>query len=622
MATTPTYRNALTMGTMLLEYRLESVLGVGGFGMTYLCTDTNLDKRVAIKEYFPSDLALREPNGGVVAINTQADDGYKWGLDRFIQEARTLAKFSHPHIVRVNRYFEANATGYMVMDYENGESFNQILKDQPAPSEARLKDIIFPLLDGLHAVHETGFLHRDIKPANIFIRTNQSPVLLDFGAARQAVSGATKSLTAVLTPGYAPLEQYSGQGNQGPWTDIYAMAGVLYRAYTSENPPDAVSRLKNDSVPAKLAQLKGRVSEPALHAMQWALSLDEKQRPATVEIWKRALEGKTPSPASSRVVTASIVDQNTPTRVAGSGTDPTGTSLPASTSAASPATQVRRASTRQTYEEEEPPSPWRWVGIGAVVLAVMFGGRAWFTSQRDAKLAKEDAARVEAAKLAALQQPVDTRSVEERAAQILEGSSADRDAAAKRAADRDEMLRKLDEDRNKGSPGTAAAVAPATAPVATGSAPAAAEVRKPLPVAAAPQPVREEAPPPSANPFEQKVMQDFRQMDANADGFLTIDEVRGRGPIERDFARLDANGDGRLSMQEFMGVLAFKPGPDATAGSASGPAFSGGSGGASGPVSSAPFGASPGASSGPSSNPVPGSPSGPLSGPRPPMGKK
>ena len=270
------------MGAMLLEYRLESVLGVGGFGMTYLCTDTNLDKRVAIKEYFPSDLALREPNGGVVAINTQSDQGYQWGLDRFIQEARTLAKFSHPHIVRVLRYFEANATGYMVMDYEDGESLNQLFKTEPLPNEARLKELIFPLLEGLQAVHETGFLHRDIKPANIFIRTNRSPVLLDFGAARQAVSGSTKSLTAVLTPGYAPLEQYSGQGNQGPWSDIYAMAGVLYRAYTSENPPDAVSRLKNDSVPAKLAQLKGRVSAPALHAVQWALALDEKQRPASV----------------------------------------------------------------------------------------------------------------------------------------------------------------------------------------------------------------------------------------------------------------------------------------------------------------------------------------------------
>ena len=459
------YRNALKMGTMLLEYRLESVLGVGGFGMTYLATDTNLDKRVAIKEYFPSDLAVREADGGVAAQNTTADDGYKWGLDRFIQEARVLAKFSHPHIVRVNRYFEANATGYMVMDYENGQSLNQILKNEPPPNEARIKELIFPLLDGLQAVHETGFLHRDIKPANIYIRTNKSPVLLDFGAARQAVSGATKSLTAVLTPGYAPLEQYSGQGNQGPWSDIYAMAGVLYRAYTNENPPDAVSRLKNDTVPARLAQLKGRVSEPALHAMQWALSLDEKQRPATVEIWKRALEGKTASPASVRVTaaTATVADQNAATRVAtGMATGAAGATVAPAAPAAAAAPQPRRTPVASPYDvEEAPSSPWRWVVIGAVVLAALFGGRAWYTSQRDAKLAKEEAARAEAAKLAAAQQPVDTRSVEERAAQIMAGNTADADKAA---ADRADALRKLEEERGKGAaPATPAPGAPAAA---------------------------------------------------------------------------------------------------------------------------------------------------------------
>ena len=333
--------------------------------------------------------------------------------------------------MRVNRYFEANATGYMVMDYENGESFNQILKDQPLPSEARLKEIIFPLLDGLQAVHETGFLHRDIKPANIFIRTNQSPVLLDFGAARQAVNGSTKSLTAVLTPGYAPLEQYSGQGNQGPWSDIYAMAGVLYRAYTNENPPDAVSRLKGDTVPARLAQLRGRVSEPALNAMQWALSLDEKQRPATVEVWKHALEGKTPSPASVRVASSAT-----------GAAAPTITSTAAATALAA-ATQVRRTPVRSPYDvDPEPSSPWRWVVIGAVVLAALFGGRAWYTGQRDAKLAKEATARTEAAKLAAAQQALDTRSVEERAAQMMAGNAGDRD---KIVAERAEALRKLEE---------------------------------------------------------------------------------------------------------------------------------------------------------------------------------
>ena len=534
--TTPhtTYRNALKLGTMLQEYRLESVLGVGGFGMTYLCTDTHLDKRVAIKEFFPADLALREPDGGVVAINTQADESYKWGLDRFIQEARTLAKFSHPHIVRVNRYFEANATGYMVMDYEDGESFNQILKDQPLPSEARLKEIIFPLLDGLQAVHETGFLHRDIKPANIFIRTNQSPVLLDFGVARQAVNGSTKSLTAVLTPGYAPLEQYSGQGNQGPWSDIYAMAGVLYRAYTNENPPDAVSRLKGDTVPARLAQLRGRVSEPALNAMQWALSLDEKQRPATVEIWKRALEGKAPSPASVRVASSAT-----------GAAAPTITSTAAATALAA-ATQVRRTPVRSPYDvDPEPSSPWRWVVIGAVVLAALFGGRAWYTGQRDAKLAKEATARTEAAKLAAAQQALDTRSVEERAAQMMAGNAGDRD---KIAAERAEALRKLEEERNKGA--TAVPAAPATA--------------RPAPPAHAHMPRGE--PPTGGDPFEQKLLRDFRHMDANGDGHLSADEVRGRGPIERDFVRLDADRDGRLSIQEFLSLRTLGPPPDGPGG--------------------------------------------------------
>lgn len=612
------YRNALKMGTMLQEYRLESVLGVGGFGMTYLATDTNLDKRVAIKEYFPSDLAVREADGGVAAMNTTADDGYKWGLDRFIQEARVLAKFSHPHIVRVNRYFEANATGYMVMDYENGESLNQILKNEPAPTEARIKELIFPLLDGLQAVHETGFLHRDIKPANIYIRTNKSPVLLDFGAARQAVSGATKSLTAVLTPGYAPLEQYSGQGNQGPWSDIYAMAGVLYRAYTNENPPDAVSRLKNDTVPAKLAQLKGRVSEPALNAMQWALSLDEKQRPATVEIWKRALEGKAASPASVRVTAASVAEQNAATRVAtGMATGAPSAAAAPATPAAAPAAQARRTPVRSPYDiEEESSSPWRWVIIGMVALAVIFGGRAWYTSQRDAKLAKEEAARAEAAKLAAAQQQVDTRSVAERAAQIMAGNSADADRIA---ADRAEALRKLEEERGKGAAPTTSASAPAPA-----APPVVADTRKPPPeTVPAPKPVREPPPPPvSSDPIEQKLLQDFRVMDANGDGYLSVDEVRGRPFIERNFIRLDADRDGRLSLSEFLGIRPFgPPPPEETAGGSGGPLGGGPPGSFGGPQGSGPAtggvgGPGPGSSGGPPGGPQPGGGKGPPPGKR------
>ena len=283
------FRNALQMRSMLQEYRIEQVLGAGGFGITYLARDTNLDKDVAIKEYLPGELAMRAPDGNVVAQGTSHEAGYKWGLDRFLLEARTLAKFSHPHIVRVLRYFEAHATAYMVMDYEKGDPLKTALQLDPQPPEEKLKAMLAPLLEGLSAVHAMGFLHRDIKPDNIFIRANGTPVLIDFGAARQALGGETRSLTSILTPGYAPLEQYSGEGKQGPWTDLYAMGGVLFRAVTDKNPPDAVSRIRGDSLGAGLAAARGKYSEPFLRAIEWALNVDEKKRPQSVELWKPAV---------------------------------------------------------------------------------------------------------------------------------------------------------------------------------------------------------------------------------------------------------------------------------------------------------------------------------------------
>jgi hypothetical protein len=225
----------------------------------------------------------------VVAQGTTHEAAYQWGLDRFLMEARTLGKFSHPNIVRVLRYFEANATAYVVMDYERGDPLKTVLQLNPQPPEATLKGWLAPLLEGLAAVHATGFLHRDIKPDNIFIRADGKPVLIDFGAARQALGGETKSLTSILTPGYAPLEQYSGEGKQGPWTDLYAMGGVLYRAVTDRNPPDAVTRIRNDSLASGLAAARGKYSDGFLRAIEWVLALDEKKRPQGVEQWKAAV---------------------------------------------------------------------------------------------------------------------------------------------------------------------------------------------------------------------------------------------------------------------------------------------------------------------------------------------
>jgi serine/threonine protein kinase len=240
----------------------------------------------------------------VRALTTGVEGDYRWGLDRFLLEARTLAKFSHPGIVRVLRYFEAHATAYMVMDYERGESLKAVLAKRATLAEPELKSILATLLDGLAAVHAAGFLHRDIKTDNILIRPGGQPVLIDFGAARNALSGSTRTLTAILTPGFAPPEQYSGDGRQGPRTDLYAMGCVLYGALTGQKPPDAVTRMRADTVDDGLAAARSRYSEPFLRAVRWSLALDESARPQSVEEWRKALAGETappPAPAETTV---------------------------------------------------------------------------------------------------------------------------------------------------------------------------------------------------------------------------------------------------------------------------------------------------------------------------------
>jgi len=268
-----THQNALPLNSMLMEYRLQSVLGAGGFGITYLAHDTNLQKDVAIKEYLPSAVAVRGSGGTVLPTTTGMEKDYRWGLDRFIQEARTLAKFSHPHIVRVNRFFEANGTGYMVMDYEAGEPLKAWLQRNPFPPEPALRAMLAPLLDGLEKVHAAGFLHRDIKPDNIFIRKDGGPVLIDFGSARQAVGGATQTLTTIVSPGYAPFEQYTTSAEQGPWSDIYSLSGVLYFAITGQSPPDAITRMKSDALNQGLGAARmrysGASSMPLAGASRW-----------------------------------------------------------------------------------------------------------------------------------------------------------------------------------------------------------------------------------------------------------------------------------------------------------------------------------------------------------------
>ena len=284
---------ALPQGTRIRDFEFHRVLGHGGFGITYLGWNVTLDIPVAIKEYLPTDLATRKSDQSVVPQSSQMASDFQWGLERFLDEARTLARLQHPNIVRVHQYFEAHGTAYIAMDYVEGEALSAYLTRKGTLSEDELKAVLYPLLSALEVVHGADFLHRDIKPGNIVLRAEDgSPVLLDFGAARQAIGAKSRSVTSIVTPGYAPIEQYSSRGRQGPWTDIYALGGVCYRALTGQVPEDATDRVRNDPLIPVTQRCAGQASRGFLLAIDVALSVDEGDRPQSVGAWRAALEAE------------------------------------------------------------------------------------------------------------------------------------------------------------------------------------------------------------------------------------------------------------------------------------------------------------------------------------------
>lgn len=280
---------ALAPGFALFEYRIDAVLGQGGFGITYLATDIHLNVKVAIKEYLPAEYAQRSSDKSVSPRWPEDASFYQNGLDSFLVEARTLATFRHPNIVRVARFFEAHRTAYMVLEYERGKSLKQWWDKHRDMSEAELLSLVRPLLDGLAVVHGAGFLHRDIKPDNIYVRKEDgSLVLLDFGAARQTASTGG-AMADVVTPGYAPCEQYV-QGEQGPWTDLYAFGATLYWMVTGAKPPAATARADGSETMRPAVQAaQGRYSDAFLQALDWALALEAAQRPQTVRAFANKL---------------------------------------------------------------------------------------------------------------------------------------------------------------------------------------------------------------------------------------------------------------------------------------------------------------------------------------------
>jgi serine/threonine protein kinase len=358
---------ALPTGYRVGRYTLSAVLGEGGFGITYRARDEALRRDVAVKEYLPADVAVRDNDTTIRPRSASDTQLYHWGLQRFVDEARTLAAMSAPNIVAVHDFMETNGTGYMVMELIEGRSLAFILdRDGPMAAE-RLLPITRQLLSGLEAVHARGYLHRDIKPGNILIRPNGQPVLVDFGAARISRRSGTHAMTSVYTPGYAPAEQYAADGEQGPWTDIYALAATIYEAITGWPPPDATTRLLNDRMVPASQSGAGKYPDSFLAGIDAGLGLRKDDRPPSVPVW-RALLFDEPMPVDSG---PSATRADFPTVIAGQRSSKSGAvatprpSQPGATpsmrppSEASPSRRqpsVREPSVRQPSLRERSPS--------------------------------------------------------------------------------------------------------------------------------------------------------------------------------------------------------------------------------------------------------------------------
>ncbi|MCC6990699.1 MAG: protein kinase, partial [Acidobacteria bacterium] len=286
-------QHSLPVGTQLGEFELTKVLGEGGFGIVYLALDRSLGRRVAVKEYMPSSLAMRVAGGRVQVKSARHQETFEAGMASFINEARLLASFDHPSLVKVYRFWQANGTAYMVMPFYEGETLKDRLQAQPEPpDEDTLRRLLAPLTEALLVIHAEQCYHRDIAPDNVMLLAGSGrPLLLDFGAARRVIGDMTRALTVILKPGYAPVEQYAEIPGmkQGPWTDVYALAAVVYYAITGHTPPPSVARLVNDTYQPLAERAAGRYSAEFLSAIDRALSVRPDTRTQTIQQFRDEL---------------------------------------------------------------------------------------------------------------------------------------------------------------------------------------------------------------------------------------------------------------------------------------------------------------------------------------------
>jgi len=367
--------NALPIGTYLSEFELTSVLGEGGFGIVYLARDHSLDRRVALKEYMPAALAARSGQTQVQVKSARHQDTFDAGLKSFVNEAKLLAQFDHPSLVKVYRFWEANGTAYMVMPFYEGITLKDKLRALGAPpDEDWLMGLLAPLTEALAVVHAESCYHRDIAPDNvILLNSTGKPLLLDFGAARRVIGDMTQALTVILKPGYAPIEQYAEAPGmkQGPWTDVYALAASVHFAILGKTPPTSVGRLMSDSFVPLAEVAAGRYSPRFLEAIDRALRVRPEERTQTVADLRAdlGLTAGASAPQQTVMHARDAAANAAPSSFLPSNFDPLAGAAPATAPAA-----MRPAAPAATVA----PAPSRmplFIGIGvALLVAAGVGG--------------------------------------------------------------------------------------------------------------------------------------------------------------------------------------------------------------------------------------------------------
>jgi serine/threonine protein kinase/Tfp pilus assembly protein PilF len=430
--------HGLAPGAEVQGYRILRVLGVGGFGITYLAEHIAIGNRVAIKEFLPAGVAARSIDGVTVRpVSTGAQQDFAWGLERFRQEARTLGRLEHPNIVRVLNFAEANGTAYTMMEFVDGESLGARLLRRRTLSAPEIEALLPDLLAGLAAVHGAGLLHRDIKPDNIILRTNGAPVLIDFGAARQAMGAHSHSLTTVLSEGYAPYEQYDPHGNQGPWTDLYALGGTLYRCITGDKPVPAPRRVdarfknREDPLAPVAERAQARHAPALLAAVDAALAVLEDERPQSIAAFRALLEQSDAAP------------------------EPAAPPPPRERPRRSTLAESRRAPDGTLVAGERPGGGgMRWIVAAVLIVFIAGGAAAGYMLEQRAEERRQEA-KVEADRLAAreaerkAEEDARRRAAEEEARRRAEESARKAEEEARRKAE-EEARRRAEEEARRG----------------------------------------------------------------------------------------------------------------------------------------------------------------------------